>query len=326
MKNKILITGAAGFIGSHLVDCLLGDGVKNSELRLMVAPWDTLENINHKRVEIIVGDIRNKEDVAYAMEGMSIVYHLASKTGYDGGSYEYFKDTIVEGTKNIVDQSIQEKVKKLIYFSTAGVYGMPATSGDVVNLNESTKPIPSEGYGQSKLEAENYITDNLRNSTTKYIILRPTTVYGPRDKGGLTQLIRVLKKRMYLYIGNGNNKMDYIFVKDVAKVARYMETSPINNQSFIVGTRSPKTQKELVQTICLTFGLKTPIFSLPTWIALFVSIVVKYACFVFRIRPIFFPNRVRVLSSNFYFDTKKLWDYVDFKETTLNKGLRAITN
>ena len=108
MNSKILVTGASGFIGSHLVEYLLSKKVPLSNLRLFVKNGESIKNLPKKNFDIFYGDIRNKNDVKEAMKGIDVVYHLAAKIDFDG-SWEEYKDVNVQGTKNLVEQAVKNK-------------------------------------------------------------------------------------------------------------------------------------------------------------------------------------------------------------------------
>lgn len=324
--KKILITGASGFIGSHLVEYLIKDGVKPEEIRLLVPSWEKYIDPEFKIKDIVIGDIRDKKTVDVVMRGVEIIYHLASKTGYDGGSYEYFKDTNVDGTGNILEAAKKQNVKKFIFFSSSGVYGLPATAGDIRNYNEKKSRTYSEGYGQSKYEAENLILNASKEWGLNYIILRPTTVYGPRDKGGLLQLIKAINKGYFFFIGNGKNKMDYVYVYDVVRTARVLEKSKIVNEDFIVGSGEPISLNNMVKVICEKLGKTSPNIHVSKNLALFLSFVVKYFSKLIGVRPVFFPNRVRVISSDFYFDISKIKKAIKYKpKFSFEQGVEETT-
>lgn len=319
---KYLITGGTGFIGRHLVDYLLHDGIKPEDIRLLITSRKKLKNLSKNSYEVIVGDVRNKKQVENAVKGVDVIYHLATKAGVGDGSYRYFKDTNVEGTRNLVDAAVKNKAKKFIFFSSVGVYGFPALAGDIRNVSESYKRTFNEGYGQTKVEAEDLIIKACAGSAMKYIIIRPTLVFGPGRKDSFIQLISAIKKHYFFYIGNGNNRMDYVYVKDVVRISRELEISKISNEDFIVGSGNPLTQKRIVETISDVAGSKRPWIFIPKNIALFVSYIIYYLSKLIGFKPFLFPDRFKVLTSYFYFNTGKLKRYGFKPKYTFKEGLK----
>ncbi len=325
--KKILITGTAGFIGSHLVEHLLEDGVNAQDLRLFIPPWESFNNLPHGMFEIVVGDIRNKDQVKSAMKDVDIVYHLAAKTVIDGGTYDYYKDTNVEGTENLLESAAKEKVKRFIYFSSISVFGLPAWKGDMENYDETFPKEPIEPYGKTKLESEKLLIQASKKWNLPYIIIRPTTVYGPRDKAGIAQLYRAIQKNMFFFIGNGENKMDYVYVEDLVKAARIAEKGKLKNEDFIIGAGKPSTQKEIVASVAKSLGKKIPGNHVPKSIALLLARIVKWISDLVHIRPLLFPSRVRVLTANCYFNCSKAKKILGYKpEFEIQKGMIQVAN
>ncbi len=299
MTANILITGAAGFVGKNLITKLLNKH-RSNEIRLLVAPWDEVSSISHFGCEIVKADIRNINQLYEPLKGIKKVYHLASKVS--GENYNDFKDTIVNGTINILKIAKKNKIKKIIYFSSTGVYGMPATAGNVRNLSEASPMLFSEGYGKAKLVAEELI----KKSKLKYLIIRPTTIYGPGDKAGIYQLISFASKFPLVYIGTGQNKMDYIHVEDLVDTVISLENKVKNNQEFIIGSGKPISQFELFNAVCEALNKPLPKIHIPTQLAIAVSSVIKHSLLLFGKNSTIHPNRVKVLTSDFYFDTHKV--------------------
>lgn len=303
--SKYLITGAAGFIGSHLVEYLLSDGVRPKDLRLLLAPWDTLDNLQVKNLDIFIGDIRNRKDVEKSMAGIDIVYHLAAKIIKEGANFEYYRDTNILGTKNLLEAAKKQKIKKFIYFSSISVFGLPAYKGDMGNVNESWPKEPSEPYGMTKLKSEEEVIMANKEWRLPYIIIRPTTVYGPRDKAGIYQLLKAIKNGYFIFIGEAKNKMDYVYVKDLVRAARMAEKGKVKNEDFIIGAGRPITQVQIVTSIAKSMGKKIPNIHISKGTALVFSYIVEYILKLIKIKPPLFPERVRVLTTNCYFEINK---------------------
>lgn len=320
-KRKILITGAAGFIGSSLVEHLLKDGQSSETLRLLVAPWDNLDNLPQNIFEIVICDIRDKKLVDKAMRGIDTVYHLAAKTVKRGGTYEYYKDTNVNGTENLLEAAGKHQVKKFIYFSSISVFGLPAWSGDIKGCNETWPKNFSEPYGRTKYESEKLVINASKKFGLDYIILRPTTVYGPKDKAGIFQLFKVIKEGHFIFIGNARNKMDYVYVGDIVKAARMAEKSSISNEDFIIGGGKPIQQIELVASICKSIHKDIPKIYIPKYLALPLSKIIVQICNLFDIKPLLFPERVKILTTDCYFDIQKAKNVLGYRpEYSIHQG------
>lgn len=315
MKDKILITGAAGFIGSHLIELLLEKKIPPQSLCLLVPKNESLENLPKANFKVIRGDIRYKKDVRRAMKGANIVYHLAA-LNIDGGKYyskEEYQEVNVEGTQNLLEACQDKKIKKFILFSSIAVYGLPAWVGNIKNWNEKRVKQPKEIYGDSKLKAEEKVIEASKKYRLPYIIIRPTSVYGPRDKRNLLELYRAIKKHLFFYIGNGKNKMDYVYVKDVAQAAILAANSKYKTGDYIIGAGKPLTQKEVVSLVAKSINKKVHSIYIPKNIALFLSWLVLITSKLIGIKPMLFPQRVKVLTTNCYFDISKAIKEISYK-------------
>lgn len=305
MSNKYLITGATGFIGSHLVELLLSKNIPPKNIRLLVLPNDSLKNLPNKEFDIVWGDIRNKEDVARSVKGASVVYHLAAKTVFEGKTYEDFKDTNVDGTKNLVDACLKQKVSKFIFFSSIAVYGLPAYVGEIINWNENRIKKAAEEYGESKLVAEKIVLDAYKKHKLPIVIIRPTTVYGPRDHQGVVELYKVIDKGLFVNIGDGENKVDYVFVKDLVNGAYLAERFAKIGSDYILGGGNPISFKYLIDSVSKSLGKRPTKFSVPKSVALLAAYIMDFAGKFFGFRSPLFPNRVKIMTTNCYFDITK---------------------
>jgi nucleoside-diphosphate-sugar epimerase len=189
VNDKILVTGAAGFIGSHLVDLLLKENTPLRKLRLFVYKNESLDNLPKEYFDIVRGDIRNKLDVKKAMKNIGVVYHLAAKIDFDG-THKEFSDVNVLGTQNLLNECKGKDIKKFIFFSSIGVYGMPADVGPIRGWDETQKHTYTNFYGRSKSEAEDKVVEAYRKYKIPYAIIRPASVYGRGKRAQLMLFIR----------------------------------------------------------------------------------------------------------------------------------------
>ena len=251
----ILITGAAGFVGSHLVELLLQEGIKVNQLRLVLLENESTQFLPKKNFNIVRGDIRNKNFVEKIMNGVKTIYHLAAITAVtsDSNKYKLYKEINVDGTSNLLAACAKKRINKFIFFSSVAVFGLPAWKGDIANWDESHPKTYSEIYGRSKFEAEQKIVEAHKKWGIPYAIIRPTTLYGPRDMKNLPELYKSIKKHLFFFMGNGKNKVDYVFVKDVIRAARLAELSDIKKGDYIITGEKALSQSGFLLSICLSF-------------------------------------------------------------------------
>lgn len=304
MKKKILITGAAGFIGSHLIDLLLEEGATIGNLRLFVKNNESLENLPRKKLDIIYGDIRDKNAVRKAMEGIETVYHLAAKIDFEGKDYKEYKEINVEGTQNILDCCKEGEIQKFVFFSSIAVFGLPADIGNILNWNETHPKTYTNFYGRSKLEAEKRVLRAFDEKKIPYIIIRPASVYGPREKGPTFELYKAIKKHLFFIVSNGNNKMHYVYVKDLVKGARQAQLSKTVGDYILAGV-VPTTLNDVAKNIAASIGESIPSFHLPKSFVYPLSFGIDSLSKLFRFKSPISPSRVRTMTSSYYYDIGK---------------------
>src|SRR3954454_15608470 len=185
-NQKIVVTGGAGFIGSHLVDRLL----TNTRARIMV--FDNLSTgrlgnlaaqISNSRLDYVVGDVRDAKTVESLLREAALVYHIAAKwqaSEPEPDSDDMFTTNVV-GTLNVLRAAKQQGVERVVFTSSCEAYGAPA----MLPVDEGHPLLAVGFYGASKAAAEAYCRAYLRHCGLKTIILRLGQVYGPRDSASL---------------------------------------------------------------------------------------------------------------------------------------------
>lgn len=228
MSKKILVTGGAGFIGSHVVDELLGLGYE-------VAVVDNLTtgNVNfvNKKATLYEKDIRGDLDEVFSLENPDLVIHCAAQVMLRKSLETPLEDASINiiGTLNLLETCKKFKTKRLVYCSTGG-----ARVGEPVYLPVDEKhPInPISPYGISKHTAEHYVEMYGKLYGLDYLIFCFGNVYGPRDSPSSKRLSPLFIYNMLngiqpMIFGDGNQTRDFIYVKDLARfIAHSVEKSP----------------------------------------------------------------------------------------------------
>ena len=224
MNKRVIVTGGAGFIGSHLVDFLLK---RNFEVLVLDnLSSGKLGNVNKNALFINI-NICNQSKLSQIFSDFNpkYVFHLAGK------STENCQKDNVLGTKNIVKACISSKVEMLVFTSSVSVYG---NTGEK-SAKENNKLNPINTYGKSKLNAEKTIINNYKlNTKLHYSILRLSNVYGPRQKfdknGGVVSIFcfRIKNNKSISIFGDGKQKRDFIYISDVIN-AIYKSSKSKNN-------------------------------------------------------------------------------------------------
>ena len=202
------MTGATGFIGSHLVEALVQQG---AQVRCLVRNTSQLEWIKDLPVELVVGDCREKNSLKQAVQGVDQVFHLA------GAIMAVQEETFFEvnglGTKNLVQACIEHntRLEKFIYLSSQAAAG-PCPSGGKKKESDPCEPVSP--YGKSKLLGEELALSHAHE--LPLLVLRPCAVYGPRDKGFLT-LFQCLAKNINPCLTGPEQHISLCYVEDLVR-------------------------------------------------------------------------------------------------------------
>lgn len=274
-KYTVLITGGAGFIGSNLADTLLHYGYKV----IVIDNFDNFypreikqknieHNLNKKKYKIFEADIRNYKEIKKIFEENHIdfVYHLAAKanvrTSFEQPN-EYF-ETNINGTENILKCCIKFKIKKFIAASSSSVYGV----SDAEKFSEDMKNLkPISPYADSKLKMEKLIEKYAKTYNLNSVIIRPFTVYGPRQRPDLAicKFIHKINSNKPIDIyGDGSSVRDYTYIDDIIRpLYSCINVDTGNFQIINIGSSDPIKLKTLVSVIENCLGKKAQTNYLP---------------------------------------------------------------
>ena len=220
MKPKVLVTGADGFIGSHLVESLLEAGYSVKAFCLYNSQgscgWiDTLSEEIKSNIEIHLGDIRDYQSVLEGIRGCEFVFHLAALIAipYSYKSPQSYVDTNITGTLNILNAAKELGIKKLIHTSTSETYG----TAKYVPINEDHPLVGQSPYAATKIGADQLALSYWRSFSTPISILRPFNTYGPRQSNRAvipTIISQIAAGKKQLSLGSITPTRDFNFVKD----------------------------------------------------------------------------------------------------------------
>lgn len=260
---KILITGGAGFIGSHIVDAYVDKGfdVIVYDNFSSGSNFNISRHISNKSIEIIRGDILDYELLNKSMKNVDYVSHHAAQLEIFLAYEDPMKDLEVNtiGTLNVLKAAKNNSVKKVINVSSACVYGQ--VNGQSV---ESDMLRPNWDYGVSKLAAEKYGCIYNDYKGLPVVNLRYSIVYGEREwyrRALPIFLKRIIQNEPPVIFGNGDQERDFIYVKDVVDVnIKCLENDSINGEIFNVGSGTKTSIKELAYSVCKLNGNTMPLF------------------------------------------------------------------
>ena len=192
-KNKInLVTGATGFLGSHLVEELLR---RKKTVRVFVRETSDLEFLKQFDLETIYGCLSDLESLIQATKDVETIFHCAAFVS-DYGPFEEFERANVTGVENILKCALINKPERIVHISTTDVYGFPKGAVD------ENYPFKKRGffYGETKIDGEKIIWDYYEKHKIPITVFRPATIYGERSLFFIDEIISMLKKKNYIHI------------------------------------------------------------------------------------------------------------------------------
>ena len=264
--KRILVTGADGFIGSHLVEDLLKSGyqVKAFVYYNSFNSWgwiDTFPKHIKEKIEIFSGDIRDPNGVKTAMENCDIVFHLAALIGipFSYHSPDSYVDTNIKGTLNILQAARQLKTERVLVTSTSEVYG----TAQYVPIDENHPYQGQSPYSASKIGADRIAESFYRSFNLPVTIVRPFNTYGPRQSARAiipTIIIQLINNFKKIKLGNLSPTRDFVYVKDV--VNGFIEIAKSNKtigEEINIATQSEISIEDLAKEIIKQINPKAEI-------------------------------------------------------------------
>ena len=220
-KNKImLVTGADGFIGSHLTEMLLNEGYKVRALSQYNSfnNWGWLEDINHPNLEVVTGDVRDPHYCKHISRDVDTIFHLAALIAipYSYIAPDSYVDTNVKGTLNICQAAKENGVRRVLVTSTSEVYG----TAQYVPIDEKHPKQPQSPYSATKIGADAMAMSFYNAFELPVVIVRPFNTYGPRQSARAiipTIITQIANGATEIKLGDLTPTRDFNFVKDTCR-------------------------------------------------------------------------------------------------------------
>lgn len=256
-NDRVLITGGAGLIGSHIADALVGAGTPEIVVldNFSRGSRGNLERaLASGRVRVIEGDVRDTADVARSLDGVTLVFHQAAiRITQCAAEPRLAKDVLVDGTFNVLEAAARTRVRKVVAASSASVYGL----AESFPTSETHHPYGNRTlYGAAKVFNEGLLRSFHDMYGLDYVALRYFNVYGPRMDvhGAYTEvLIRwmgaIAAGKPPVIFGDGTQTMDFVHVEDIARANVLAACAPVTDRAYNIGTGVETSLAELARVL-----------------------------------------------------------------------------
>ncbi|HJR15483.1 MAG TPA: NAD-dependent epimerase/dehydratase family protein [Gemmatimonadales bacterium] len=256
-RRSVLVTGAGGFIGAHLVNRLASLGMEVRALDLRRPNGLAREG----QVRVHQVDICDRRALAPLLEGVDTVFHLASLHLEVGADPAAFDAVNVHASADLVTLAAEQGVRRLVHTSSVGVYG---DAGRGPPLSEDAPKHPDSPYERSKLKGETAVISRAHDAGLELVALRPAWVYGPGcPRTG--KLLRALRKGRFFYIGPGDNRRHPLFIDEMIHAFLLAADAP-GQAGGIYNIAGPRIMplREMVETFASVARVRLPTVHVPT--------------------------------------------------------------
>ena len=310
----VCVTGGTGFVGQHLVSCLVRDG---EQVRVLTRHPEVVRRLWPKdSVEPWPGDLTMAETLRGFTDKASVVYHF----GGEIQDARYFEAVNVAGTRNLLKACCQQKILRFVHLSSVGIIG----ADGAVAIDETSPCHPQNAYEKSKHNAELIVLDAFSTMQLPVIIIRPTIIFGEglrRGHDSFAAWMKAIETGRFRFIGSNDAVANYIYVKDVVEVClRLADTVKAIGQVYIVSDSC--SIRAFVGAATGFLGVKMS-GNIPTWLAYVLAIGFET---VGRLTGFTSPltlNRIKALRSQVkYSGDKVMQDLGFFPEVGWYEGLR----
>lgn len=272
-----LVTGAAGLLGSHLVELLRE---RNHTVSALIRPQDDASRLMAAGVPIRHGDLRDAASLRAAVRDADTVFHCAARTGPWGNSVDYHLDN-VRGLEVLLDAAITAGVRRFVHVSSITVHGndLRGAAGEDGPLRVEPNP-----YSRSKVAGEQLIEDKVRQGAPVTTV-RPGWIYGPRDCASFASLARKIERGSMAFLGSGANHVPLIYVRDVAEGMLLASEAPgAAGRVYLLVNDEPVTQRAYLEAIAAELGTNPPRRHVPYRLALALGFTGEMAGHALRLR------------------------------------------
>jgi nucleoside-diphosphate-sugar epimerase len=316
----VLVTGAGGFLGGHLVDLLVERGER---VRILARPADDVTRMAQADVEVRRGELVDRSSLDAAVDGVDRVLHCAARTGPWGPEAAYRTANVV-GPENLLRAAMAAGVGRFVHVSSIAVHGT-----DIRGSADETAPLRAgpDPYSRTKVAGERVLLELLESRQAPLTIVRPGLIYGPRDSNSFARFATLIERGRLPIIGSGRNHVPLIYVRDVARgIVMASEADQAVGRAYLLVNDDPVTQIEYFAAIARELDVAPPRVHLPYRLALAVAAAAEAAGHLARMRqppPVTRFGLQQVGGENRFLADRARDDFDFSPEVRLADGVRA---
>ena len=313
---RVLVTGATGFAGGHLVRSLARRGYA---VRALVRDTAKAQELGTGAVTLAQGDLRDQASLAASTREIDVVYNIAALYRQAGLTDEVYRDVNARGVERLVAAAAASGVKRVVHCSTVGVHG------DIERppANEEAPLKPGDIYQVTKLEGEELAQQAAGRLGVELVIARPSGIYGDGDRR-LLKLFRGVARRRWITLGSGEIYYHLTHIDDLVEGFRLCGEHPAApGRTYILAGGEVTTLNELVGIVAEVAGVPAPRLHLPVWPVWMAGAACEAVCAPLGIEPPIYRRRVDFFTKSRAFDIRRARTEIGFApQVALRNGIR----
>ncbi len=311
-----LVTGATGLLGSHIAEKLVAAG---QPVRALTRPGSDTAFLDSLGVQKVPGDVTDRKSLTDAMKGVTTVYHAAAQVG-DWGAWDRFVEVTIGGTTNMLDAAREAGVKRFLHISSISTYGHPNGEGMVL---DETAPLGVNlhkwsYYSRAKVEAEKLVWAAYGRGDVPVTVIKPSWLYGPRDRASMPRLIRAIRSGKAKLIGDGSNRLNLTYAGNEAEGCILAATADkAVGQIYNLSNDGEITQGQYFNRIAQCVGAKPITRKVPYAVAYNAAFMMELFGHVFQCKkpPLVTRYAVWLMGRKCFFSAEKARKELGWKPT-----------
>jgi nucleoside-diphosphate-sugar epimerase len=241
-NDRVLVTGATGLLGSHLVERLIARG---NRVRVLARPGSRTEFLDSLGVDVVRGDLTDRAACAAATADVALVFHCAAKVG-DWGRWHEFQTGCIDATRTLAQVAARAGVDRFVHISSTSAYGHPPDQETPI---DETTPLGQnvwvlDYYTRSKVDCERSLWQMAAAGDLPLTVIRPSWLFGERDRTTVPRLIREFRRGRMLIVGRGDNPLSAVYAGVVADAALLAARDPASRgEAYNITSQGPISQR-----------------------------------------------------------------------------------